>query len=45
MTVATDFRSVYASVIREWLGGDPAAVLPVIPSGIARADGSTTLFG
>lgn len=28
LLVATDFRSVYKSLVAEWLGGDPAAVLP-----------------
>jgi uncharacterized protein (DUF1501 family) len=28
LRVTTDFRAVYSSVISEWLGGDPAAVLP-----------------
>src|SRR4051812_8631418 len=28
LLVATDFRSVYQALIGEWLGGDPAAVLP-----------------
>jgi uncharacterized protein (DUF1501 family) len=45
VSVATDFRHVYSSIIREWLGGDPNVVLPTIPSGsVARADGTTTLF-
>ncbi len=26
--VETDFRSVYAAIISDWLGGDPAAVMP-----------------
>ncbi|MDX6642070.1 MAG: hypothetical protein QOD76_32 [Solirubrobacteraceae bacterium] len=44
--VPTDFRSVYQAVINEWLGGDPAAVLPggSFP-GITRYDGTTGLFG
>lgn len=28
LRVTTDFRSVYSSVVGEWLGGDPAAVIP-----------------
>lgn len=28
LRVTTDFRSVYSSVISEWLGGDPGAVIP-----------------
>lgn len=28
LKVTTDFRSIYQSVISEWLGGDPTAVLP-----------------
>ena len=45
--VPTDFRSVYRSVIEEWLGDDPQAVLggPAIPV-LKRGDGLTgrTLF-
>lgn len=28
LRVTTDFRSVYGSIIADWLGGDPAAVIP-----------------
>jgi uncharacterized protein (DUF1501 family) len=47
LKVPTDFRSVYASVIGEWLGDDPQAVLggdPLTP--LIRGDGQTgrTLF-
>jgi uncharacterized protein (DUF1501 family) len=28
LRVTTDFRAVYSSVVSEWLGGDPAAVIP-----------------
>lgn len=28
LRVTTDFRAVYSSVVGEWLGGDPAAVIP-----------------
>ena len=28
LSVSTDFRSVYQALITDWLGGDPAAVLP-----------------
>ncbi len=28
LRVTTDFRSVYSSVVSEWLGGDPRAVIP-----------------
>ena len=46
VSVATDFRNVYSSIITEWLGGDPGVVLPTIPAGgVARADGTATLFG
>jgi uncharacterized protein (DUF1501 family) len=40
--VPTDFRSVYGSVIEEWLEDDPAAVLggPAIPQ-LMRGDGLT----
>ena len=34
LRVTTDFRSVYASLIGEWLGGDPGAVLPGGPFGL-----------
>jgi uncharacterized protein (DUF1501 family) len=46
LVVKTDFRTVYQSIISEWLGGDPAAVLPGgggFP-GIQRADGGTKLL-
>ena len=26
--MTTDFRSVYSSIVSEWLGGDPRAVIP-----------------
>ena len=43
--VTTDFRSVWQSIVGEWLGGDPARVLPGAPfAGISRPDGQTTLF-
>ncbi len=35
LRVTTDFRSVYASVVAEWLGGDPGAVLPGGPFGLS----------
>jgi uncharacterized protein (DUF1501 family) len=45
LTVKTDFRSVYQSLIGEWLGGDPAAILPDGPfAGIQRYDGGTSLL-
>ncbi len=28
LRVTTDFRSIYSSVVGEWLGGDPGAVIP-----------------
>jgi uncharacterized protein (DUF1501 family) len=28
LRVTTDFRSVYSSIVSEWLGGDPRAVIP-----------------
>jgi uncharacterized protein (DUF1501 family) len=31
LQVATDYRSVYQALISDWLGGDPAAVLPAGP--------------
>ena len=41
----TDFRTVYQALISEWLGGDPAAVLPDGPfPGVARYDGGNTLI-
>ncbi|MDX6540177.1 MAG: hypothetical protein QOI71_1787, partial [Gaiellales bacterium] len=44
LVVKTDFRTVYQSLIAEWLGGDPAKVLPGGPFGaIHRYDGGTTL--
>lgn len=45
LLVPTDFRSVYQETIAQWLGGDPAAVLPGGPfPGITRYDGGTGLF-
>jgi uncharacterized protein (DUF1501 family) len=45
LVVKTDFRTVYQSVISEWLGGDPNAILPGGPfPGIQRYDGGTTLL-
>ncbi len=45
LAVPTDFRSVYASVIAEWLGDDPQAVLTGDPIGaLVRGDGQTGLF-
>jgi uncharacterized protein (DUF1501 family) len=32
LRVTTDFRSVYSGLISDWLGGDPAAVLPGAPA-------------
>jgi uncharacterized protein (DUF1501 family) len=41
----TDFRTVYQSLISEWLGGDPTAILPGGPfPGIQRYDGGTRLL-
>jgi uncharacterized protein (DUF1501 family) len=45
LTVQTDFRTVYQSLISEWLGGDPHAILPGGPfPGIQRFDSGTTLL-
>lgn len=45
LKVTTDFRSVYQSVLSEWLGGDTTGVLPDgTPAPIVRADGGSTLF-
>jgi uncharacterized protein (DUF1501 family) len=44
LVVKTDFRTVYQSLIGEWLGGDPNAILPGGPfPGIHRYDGGATL--
>jgi uncharacterized protein (DUF1501 family) len=44
LVVKTDFRTVYQSLISEWLGGDPNAILPGGPfPGVHRYDGGTTL--
>lgn len=43
LKVTTDFRSVYHAMLGEWLGGDPAAVLPGAPS-LARADGGNLIL-
>ena len=43
--VTTDFRTVWQAIVNEWLGGNPAQVLPGAPfAGISRPDGQTTLF-
>lgn len=34
LRVTTDFRAVYSSVVAEWLGGDPGAVIPGGPFGL-----------
>ena len=45
LVVKTDFRSVYQSLIGEWLGGDPAAILPGGPfAPIHRYDGGSALM-
>ncbi len=45
LVVKTDFRSVYQSLISEWLGGDPAAILPGGPfPALHRYDGGTALM-
>ena len=35
LRVTTDFRAVYSSVVSEWLGGDPGAVIPGGPFPLA----------
>ena len=35
LRVTTDFRSVYSAIVGEWLGGDPGAVIPGGPFGLA----------
>jgi uncharacterized protein (DUF1501 family) len=45
VAIPTDFRSVYQSVIGEWLGDDPQGVLgggPIAP--LVRGDGASGLF-
>ena len=45
LVVQTDFRSVYQSIISEWLGGDPAAILPGGPfPSLHRYDGGSALM-
>jgi uncharacterized protein (DUF1501 family) len=45
LVVKTDFRTVYQSLIAEWLGGDPNQILPGGPfDGIHRYDGGATLM-
>jgi len=34
LRVTTDFRAVYSSLIADWLGGDPGAVIPGGPFGL-----------
>lgn len=35
LRVTTDFRAVYSSVVSEWLGGDPGAIIPGGPFPLA----------
>lgn len=35
LRVTTDFRSIYSSIVAEWLGGDPRAVIPGGPYPLA----------
>jgi uncharacterized protein (DUF1501 family) len=44
LEVTTDFRSIYSSLINEWLTGDAAAVLPGGPFALSRADGAPGLI-
>ena len=45
ISITDDFRSIYEHVINEWLGGDPAAILPDGPfPAISRFDGGNTLL-
>lgn len=44
LKVQTDFRTVYGQLIGDWLGGDPAAILPGAPLNLVRADGVPSLF-
>jgi len=45
LKVATDFRSVYQSVLGEWLQGDLTGVLDGTFPALDRFDGTHTLFG
>ena len=41
--VTTDFRTVWQSVVNEWLGGDSSRSCPGAPfAGLNRPDGQTT---
>jgi len=48
LQIPTDYRSVYQTILQEWLGDDPAAILPSTPPGywpvLARQDGGSNLF-
>jgi len=48
LQIPTDYRSVYQTILQEWLGDDPAAILPLHPPGywpvLARQDGGSNLF-
>jgi len=45
LMVPTDFRSVYQTVLDEWLGDDPEAIIPGGPyPTLARPDGQPALF-
>lgn len=43
LQVTTDFRSVYRGMLGEWLGGDPALILPGAPA-LTRADGGSLIL-
>jgi uncharacterized protein (DUF1501 family) len=46
LKVATDFRSVFQSVLTDWLGGDLTGVLPGGPfPALVRQDGGSSLIG
>ncbi len=44
LRVTTDFRAVYGSLLGEWMGGDPGAVLPGAPLPLVRADGGNLIL-
>ncbi|MFQ5426817.1 MAG: DUF1501 domain-containing protein, partial [Gaiellales bacterium] len=45
ISITDDFRTVYQHVIAEWMGGDPAAILPDGPfPALSRFDGGNTLL-
>jgi uncharacterized protein (DUF1501 family) len=44
LKATTDFRSVYAALLSEWMGGDAAAILPGAPLSLGRPGGLSLIL-